>query len=274
MEVSYQQWPICESLKEYAQYFWMLQGKPSPGQSHEEIIMPDDTAHIVYHSGNACQRFSDRNELIADSSINFALIGNFEKYYSIRFEGPFFVSGVRLIPGMAAVLFNKHGKELTNRIINLEELPFGKDCAVKLGRSPSPKNHFKELEIYLNYCIHHIQKDYQVLLSAILLIREKKGILEVKKEFSQMEKGIRQLERQFNKMVGMSPKRHARMVKLQAILKSLSLQDFDTFTDLAYDFGYFDQAHFNHDFKALTGFAPSLYLKKKPPIGHLLYANR
>ncbi|MDI5986573.1 helix-turn-helix transcriptional regulator [Halomonas sp. M4R5S39] len=73
--------------------------------------------------------------------------------------------------------------------------------------------------------------------------------------------GQRRLERLFKHHVGLSPKRYARLLRIarsRELIKrggaAVSL------TDTAHEAGYFDQAHFIHDFKAVTGVTPGGYL--------------
>ncbi|MEM8895991.1 MAG: helix-turn-helix domain-containing protein, partial [Bacteroidota bacterium] len=70
----------------------------------------------------------------------------------------------------------------------------------------------------------------------------------------------RNLERNFSKQVGISPKQLGKIIRLQAALK-LILDDSDRkLTQIAYESEYYDQAHFIKDFKELTGTNPKEYL--------------
>jgi AraC-like DNA-binding protein len=40
--------------------------------------------------------------------------------------------------------------------------------------------------------------------------------------------------------------------------------------DIALSCGYFDQAHFNHDFRALAGLCPSAYLRDRMSRTHVI----
>jgi AraC-like DNA-binding protein len=64
----------------------------------------------------------------------------------------------------------------------------------------------------------------------------------------------RTLARLFEKNVGLSPKRFARVVRLQAALRALP--DRDNWARLAADLGYADQSHFIHDVRELLGASP------------------
>lgn len=64
----------------------------------------------------------------------------------------------------------------------------------------------------------------------------------------------RQLSRRFGKMVGISPKEYLRVSRfihsLDGIKKSTAL------TEVGYEHGYYDQAHFIHDYKEFAGMTP------------------
>jgi AraC-like DNA-binding protein len=67
----------------------------------------------------------------------------------------------------------------------------------------------------------------------------------------------RSLQRLFREYVGVSPKWVLQRLRLhEAAERMLEGRDWAA---LALDLGYFDQAHFIHDFKAVTGRSPGEY---------------
>ncbi|HMC32559.1 MAG TPA: helix-turn-helix domain-containing protein, partial [Candidatus Angelobacter sp.] len=67
----------------------------------------------------------------------------------------------------------------------------------------------------------------------------------------------------FSHQVGLTPKLFCRVRRFQRILQLIHKGgDFD-WVDLAADCGYFDQAHFIHDFNAFSGMNPTTYLARK-----------
>lgn len=70
----------------------------------------------------------------------------------------------------------------------------------------------------------------------------------------------RHFDRRFLATYGIVPKHFARIVRLQHVARRLALRPANRLLDLALDAGYFDQAHFNHDLRALTGKTPSQLL--------------
>ena len=69
--------------------------------------------------------------------------------------------------------------------------------------------------------------------------------------------GVRQFERKFIQQVGMRPKLFARIARFEAALETKACFASRSWTDVAYDFGYYDQMHMIHDFAEFTGETPT-----------------
>jgi methylphosphotriester-DNA--protein-cysteine methyltransferase len=64
----------------------------------------------------------------------------------------------------------------------------------------------------------------------------------------------------FQREVGLTPKLFCRVRRFQKVLHSIGMDGRIEWADVALGCGYFDQAHFNHDFRAFSGLNPSTYL--------------
>jgi AraC-like DNA-binding protein len=67
----------------------------------------------------------------------------------------------------------------------------------------------------------------------------------------------RHLAVRFREEVGMPPKALARILRFERAVERL--RDGDELAALALDAGYYDQAHFNRDFRAFAGVTPTAY---------------
>lgn len=67
----------------------------------------------------------------------------------------------------------------------------------------------------------------------------------------------------FTGAVGLSPKTYCRVQRFQAALCAISRGERVVWTDVAASCGYYDQAHFIHDFRAFSGLTPSAYLARR-----------
>lgn len=74
-----------------------------------------------------------------------------------------------------------------------------------------------------------------------------------------MEVDGRRLQRLFGKYVGMSPKKLTKLMRLTAARELLSAGEGVSCMEITYRCGYYDQAHFNREFKEVTGLTPSEY---------------
>lgn len=68
----------------------------------------------------------------------------------------------------------------------------------------------------------------------------------------------RSLGRFFNRYFGVSPKLYIRLCRFEKIVAAINNQrGLCKLTDIALEFGFYDQAHFINDFKAFTGISPT-----------------
>ena len=72
----------------------------------------------------------------------------------------------------------------------------------------------------------------------------------------------RQLNRLLNKQIGMPSKKFLQTYRFAKVLDHMHRANAISLTQLAYRFGYFDQAHFIREFKSSTDITPNSYLKK------------
>lgn len=68
------------------------------------------------------------------------------------------------------------------------------------------------------------------------------------------------LDRLFTRVVGLSPRALARLIKMRELLGKIDIRDDVGWSDYAAELGWYDQAHLIRDFKRHTGVTPSQYL--------------
>jgi AraC-type DNA-binding domain-containing proteins len=104
---------------------------------------------------------------------------------------------------------------------------------------------------------------------AIALFDRSHGALSVGHVVRRTGVSHRRLVELFWNEVGLSPKRYCRVRRFNDVLRRIEpLGDVD-WTDVAHVCGYFDQAHFNHDFRAFAGLNPSEYLRHRVARNHV-----
>ena len=89
-------------------------------------------------------------------------------------------------------------------------------------------------------------------------------IEEIQKQFFITE---RQVQRLFQKYIGLSPKFYCRIIRFNYIFQLLKEKPL-SWLDVTHLSGYFDQSHFIRDFKAFTGEEPSNYFFDAPDMAN------
>lgn len=69
----------------------------------------------------------------------------------------------------------------------------------------------------------------------------------------------------FRQHVGVTPKQYLKIVRFQNAIRTMERRHMIRWSEVALESGYYDQAHFIHDFKFFSGFTPNEYMKRKSP---------
>lgn len=96
------------------------------------------------------------------------------------------------------------------------------------------------------------------LIHVVNEIINKNGVVNVKELSDQCFLCHRQFERKFKEQVGFSAKTFSKLIRFNAVLENSEKQR-TSLTQMAYDFGYYDQSHFTQDFKQFSGYTPRQY---------------
>jgi methylphosphotriester-DNA--protein-cysteine methyltransferase len=69
------------------------------------------------------------------------------------------------------------------------------------------------------------------------------------------------LAKRFKEVIGVTPKRMARSYRFTATMLAIDFAAPIDWGDVAAGAGYFDQAHFGHEFREFTGLTPTRYVE-------------
>lgn len=96
---------------------------------------------------------------------------------------------------------------------------------------------------------------------ACKLINAQKGQVRIPELAAGLGTSQRQLERDFREAFGLPPKLYARIVRFQAAIDCKARSATKSWTDVAHEFGYYDQMHLVHDFRAFSAETPTENLR-------------
>ncbi|HEY0126815.1 MAG TPA: helix-turn-helix domain-containing protein [Blastococcus sp.] len=103
---------------------------------------------------------------------------------------------------------------------------------------------------------------YLDLLGLVGAMISDRGLVRVDQVAALGGMGVRSLQRLFAGYVGVSPKAVLARYRLQDAAAAIDAGEVDDLAGLATSLGWFDQAHFSRDFRAVVGVPPSAYLQR------------
>jgi len=246
-------------LSRFVHLFWYYAGLTQPHK--KERLLPDGSTELVINLREDQCRVYDRERQEEFQSFPGAIVaGPHSNFFVIDTASQAEVIGIHFKPGGAFPFFKLPVDELQNLHIGLDALWGARARELRervlAGTTPQEKvqvlerfllaQAFRELERHpaVGFALGEFQKLELPLVAAVS---------------NQIGLSSRRFIQLFSQEVGLSPKLFCRVRRFQRVIQSLNGQDVD-WANIALDCGYFDQAHFIHDFKAFSGLVPSAYL--------------
>jgi AraC-like DNA-binding protein len=94
------------------------------------------------------------------------------------------------------------------------------------------------------------------------LIIQRKGIVKVRELEELSGYSSRYINKIFDKELGLSAKQLCNSIKFQFLLDDMNKGIGDSFTSIASEYNFYDQAHFIHEFKEFSGKTPGEYAEE------------
>ena len=161
----------------------------------------------------------------------------------------------------AKAFFKEPLHELFEESVSLDNFIPQKKIAIieeLLAEAKTNNQKIAIIEQFLLSRLHDYKPD-KLISAAIAIIQSKKGVIKIKELADTLYISQDAFEKRFRKTIGSSPKQFCYVVRIKSIIDQK--QDNQNLIDLAFDAGYFDQPHFNKDFKLFTGQTPSEFFK-------------
>ena len=175
-------------------------------------------------------------------------------------------------PFGASALMTVPANELRNQILGLDLFyqSFAEHLLDSLQASKSIHAKIQTIESFFTSRLSEQKNADTLSREAVKLIDTRNGDIRVSEITDFFGVNDRQLQRAFEQHVGISPKTYSGVIRIQHFLKLLRTKDSSaSITSLAYDAGFYDQAHLIREVKNLSGITPGQYMAESS----LLAAN-
>ncbi|QBD83398.1 AraC family transcriptional regulator [Ktedonosporobacter rubrisoli] len=152
--------------------------------------------------------------------------------------------------------------ELHNAIIPLEALwgAAARNLREQLLAAATPEDKFHILESFLLARLARSFEAHPAVSLALSAFQNESGDSAIATVTERIGYSPRHFIQLFSHEVGLTPKQFCRIQRFQKILHLLEGKQQVQWSDIALQCGYFDQAHFIHDFRAFSGLTPGAYL--------------
>lgn len=241
-------------LVPYVKNYWLLK---TVGDSGAWIrTVPTGMMSLIFHRGS-------RPIAVYDNGLHphAFLCGQEKTFADLQYSGQIDMLSVVFRPAGVRAFFNLPINKIYNSRVTAEDLEDKElaDLECSLVNTADDRLCILGIERFLlkrlsSFAGHHLQR----INSAICLINSGQTDVAVLADAACL--GTKQFQRIFSAYVGSNPKEFSRTIRFQKALYILDTQPEIPFTTLAYECGYFDQAHMIKEFKSLSGYTPSEYL--------------
>lgn len=160
-------------------------------------------------------------------------------------------------------LFNLSPSTISNNLLDLSQrIP--SEITVKLEKDLLDLDTVEEQVRLLEEFLH--ERSFQALPiidyveRALQVIEQNHGSIHINDLIKDIGISERQFNRKFIEVVGISPKFFSKTMQLHYVINLMHLKNYSSMQELAYEAEFYDHAHFNHQFKELTGFTPHEFI--------------
>lgn len=250
--------PPPPQLVPYIKCFWVYEGKASSAAPFVHRSYADGCAEIVFHyQGAFAQVFSDQSVARSWSSGLHAQSTGFTRFVT---EQDFRMFGVYLYPFTIPALLRITASDLTGQLPDLNELfgKAGRELEERIMLAIDNRERTRIVSAFLISLLARTKREIPPVFASIGEIIRAQGLVKVGALANRYAYSPRNFERKFKEFAGLTPKLFSRIVRFQSIVKTYRKTD-RSLTEIAHDFGYYDQSHFIHEFKEFSGYNPKAF---------------
>ncbi|TGM58233.1 helix-turn-helix domain-containing protein [Leptospira vanthielii] len=161
----------------------------------------------------------------------------------------------------ACAFFKEPISDFYGKTLSLEELIPKQILRNTEEQLFSCKSDIGRISLIENFLLQN-QKERMVdpiLRQTLLKIQKSNGNIKIRDLTQGLPISLDSLEKKFKDSIGTTLKHYSNLLRIRSVISAYSEQT--NLTDLAYGAGYFDQSHFNKEFKLYTGDSPKFFFQ-------------
>lgn len=252
-------------LDQFVQTLWIFHGDPRPYA--RERALPDGCPALIINLNADRTRIYDRHNFSFRQSFNGCAFIGPQTEYNVIDTDLMVAAGVHFKPGGAYPFLAPPADELHGSQLPLDELwgRFAAELRERLLEAATVDEQLSVLENALLARAGRPMERHPAVAFALAQFRRTPQTRSIAEVTGRTGLSARRFIELFRREVGMPPKLFCRVQRFQQVLQSIAVSKKIEWPLVALDAGYFDQAHFIHDFRAFSGINPSTYVETRSP---------
>ena len=250
-----------QPLSRFVSQLWYFQNEPTPHS--KERLMPDGSASVVINLADDVIRLYDPDDTRKMRRLGRSVFsGPRTECMAIDTDEQVCVIGISFRPGGAAPFLKLPTDEVCNVSLDLDDLwgHLAEELRDRVLSAPLPLAKLRAVEAALLQRAAGLWDEQPVVKYAVSNILKAPQAARIAEVVHATGFTSRRFIALFKRQVGMAPKLFCRVRRFQRVLQEITRGKPVSWADIALDCGYFDQAHFIHDFREFSGVNPSKYL--------------
>jgi AraC-like DNA-binding protein len=250
------------ALAPFVEFLWLYENDPRPHAL--ERIMPTGAAQLVVNLAEHETRVYDE-EGRCETSDAVSLSGAHSRYAIIDTREQQAVAGVTFRPGGASAFLAAPSDEITNLHASLGDLWRPRDAARMRERLLEADGPDAKLDALHDEMARALRRAalHPAVAYALGVFGRAPRQTSIGSVTDAIGISAKRFIECFRAQVGLTPKAYCRVRRFQQALGRTAAGGTVDWTDVALSVGYYDQAHFIHDFRAFAGITPTVYLASR-----------
>lgn len=245
-------------LRNYIRYFWTFDHNTSPSDVIYLRIMADRFPKLILQDSEGKSGIMKPNhECLPQNFVS----GIISKPLSFKIKGDYSHFGVSFTPDAIRHIFGVKPNTLMDSFKDLSLL-VPQNLSRELGTVECTKKKMSLLTHFFWERIKNTSRSNHVAVLNLLWNTKKYQHVPVGDIAKSHGLSERSLERQFKELVGISPKKYLQLYRFEQTYKSLTVNAFDSLSEVGYQNGFSDQSHFIRNFKQYSGILPTTYMEE------------
>ncbi|MEZ4935153.1 MAG: DUF6597 domain-containing transcriptional factor [Saprospiraceae bacterium] len=258
--VTYHKFRLERALDGIVDYCWSIRNTAQEPQSTPDIHIPDGMMEVVFILEGTYEKkevgtASSQTKQVVESCV----IGLQTESHFVKGLGMMWMLGIKFTPFGFARLFGHRVYASKNEQVALPDFGAKWLCELqdRLAELTCIASISQAISAALLQALRSGEAPDSLKFSADCLttILSRKGCLSVEELSARHYKSVRQIQRYFREHFDASPKEFINITRFKNLYQESIVRNHLPHQFL--DYGYFDQAHFIHDFRRRTGVAPS-----------------